>query len=238
MANSTNASIENSSVISFPSSLPAPEAERWWLEHKTQIFTSPLSAQEQRIALQAARWRAEIVFPNLKENEARALLVFVAQLQGAKGKFLYSPAHNRSARWSSSGEVPIVANPPTANPAAANPAAHESANQTAATKLYIDLATSSAEHRIKAGDYFTIRSELGETAMHIVTKSWQPIPQGEQFACIDISPPLRFQPIVDTEVELLKPKATMRLLNDTQARMLWRRGLIVDGLTLALSEVV
>ncbi len=226
VSSNTSTDGPDSSVISFPDSLPAPEAERWWLEHKTQIFTSPVSGQEQRLALQGARWRAEIVFPNLKENEARALLVFVAQLQGAKGTFLYSPAHNRSARWAS--QTPVVASPPTT----------ENSQQTAATKLYINLATTSTEHRIKAGDYFTIRSELGERALHIVTKSWQPPSQGAQFADIHISPPLRFQPIVDSEIELLKPKATMRLLNDSQARMLWRRGLIVDGLTLALSEVL
>ena len=233
MTNANN-STEDSSLISFPSSLPAPEAERWWLEHKTQIFTSPLSGQEQRLALQGARWRAEIVFPNLKENEARALLVFIAQLQGAKGKFLYSPAHNRSARWAA--DTPVVANPPANSPA--NQSSSQSAQQTAATKLYINLGQNSTEHRIQAGDYFTIRSDIGQSALHIVIKSWQPPPQGAQFAGIEISPPLRFQPIVDSEVELLKPKATMRLLNDTQARMLWRRGLIVDSLTLALSEVL
>ena len=224
--------LASNEIPTFPTNLPSPEAERWWLEHKTQIFTSPLSGREQRLALQRARWRADVVLPFLQEHEARQLAVFVANLQGAKGQFLYSPAHKHSANWCE--DIPIVATPPADN--AADVA--DEANKTASTKLYVDLLKNSNQHQINAGDYFAIYSNLGQCALHIVTNPWQAPEEGARFTTIDIAPPLRFEPLVSSEIELQRPQATMRLLNDQQAKLFWRRGLIVDGLTIALSEVL
>ena len=215
----------------FPASLPAPSSERWWLEHKTQIFRSPLSGQEQRIALNAARWRAEITFPYLKEEEARTLLAFCAQLQGAQKRFRYTPAHNRAAHWGGNSR-PTVASPPPESPNS------EDANQVATSNLTLNLVDDLDARRIRQGDSFSLLSERGECSLHIVTSAASPSVSGTQFVTIRIAPPLRFSPTRDSEIELLAPQACMRLLDDRQARLRWLPGNIVDAVTLQLVEVL
>ena len=215
----------------FPASLPAPSSERWWLEHKTQIFRSPLSGQEQRIAMNTARWRAEITFPYLKAEEARTLLAFCAQTQGAQKRFRYSPAHNQAARWSE-GAAPQVADPQQ------DAVGGIDANLVASSKLTINLIQSPIEHRIRQGDSFSLLSELGECSLHIITTPPAASAQGEQFVSLDIAPPLRFVPVIDSEIELLTPQACMRLLDDQQARLQWLPGNIVNAITLQLVEVL
>ncbi len=213
----------------FPANLPAPASERWWLEHKTQIFQSPLSGQEQRVALNAARWRAEVSFPYLKAEEARTLQAFCARLQGAQKSFRYAPAHIRAARWSNN--LPQVADP---QQDATNGI---DANLVASSKLTLDLTESLSDHNIRPGDAFSLVSELGECSLHIVTTSLRSATD-VQFATIDIAPPLRFAPPLDSQVELDNPQACMRLLDDRQARLQWRPGNIVDAFTLQLIEVL
>ncbi len=219
------------SVPIFPITLPAPSSERWWLEHKTQIFRSPLSGQEQRIALNTARWRADVTFPYLKAEEARTLLAFCAQMQGAQKRFRYSPAHNQAASWGK-GSTPLVADPQrdTANGVAAN--------LVASSKLTLSLIDNITEHRIRQGDNFSLLSEKGECAFHIVTTPPTLAAQSVPFITIDIAPPLRFIPANDSAVELLTPQACMRLLDDQQARLQWLPGNIVDAITLQLVEVL
>ena len=219
------------SVPIFPITLPAPSSERWWLEHRTQIFRSPLSGQEQRIALNAARWRADITFPYLKAEEARTLLAFCAQMQGAQKRFRYSPAHNLAASWGN-GSTPLVADPQR------DAANSVDANLVASSKLTLTLIDNITEHRIRQGDSFSLTSEQGECALHIVTTPPALPTQSLPFVTIHIAPPLRFIPANDSQVELLTPQACMRLLDDQQARMQWLPGNIVDAITLQLVEVL
>ena len=219
------------SVPLFPAALPAPSSERWWLEHKTQIFQSPLSGQEQRLALNAARWRADITFPYLKGEEARTLLAFCARMQGAQKRFRYSPAHNRAASWGN-GSTPQVADPQ-------QDATHGiDANLVASSKLTLNLVDNLTDHRIRQGDSFSLFSALGECSFHIVTTPPALSAQGAQFATIRIAPSLMFAPTNDSEIELRNPQACMRLLNDQQARLQWLPGNIVDAITLQLVEVL
>ena len=218
----------------FPPSLPAPSSERWWLEHKTQIFRSPLSGQEQRLALNTARWRAEVSFPYLKAEEARTLLAFCARMQGAQKRFRYSPAHNTAARWGN-GSVPQVADPQL------DATDGSEANIVASSKLTLNLIDTLTDHRIRQGDSFSLLSEKGECALHIVTTPSAPSApsaQGAQYTTIRIAPPLRFVPATDSEIELLAPQACMRMLDDQQARLQWLPGKIVDAVTLQLVEVL
>ena len=215
----------------FPTILPAPSSERWWLEHKTQIFRSPLSGQEQRVALNAARWRADLTFPYLKAEEARTLMAFCAQMQGAQKRFRYSPAHNRPANWGN-GATPQIADPQ-------QDATHGAdANLVASSKLTLDLVDNLSERRIRQGDSFSLLSEQGECSFHIVTTSPPPSTQGARYATIRIAPPLRFAPANNSELELHAPQACMRLLDDQQARLQWLPGNIVDSVTLQLVEVL
>ncbi len=215
----------------FPPSLPAPSSERWWLEHRTQIFRSPLSGQEQRLALNVARWRADITFPYLKGEEARTLLAFCAQIQGAQKSFRYAPAHNRATRWGN-GATPQVADPQQ------DAADGLDANLVASSKLTLNLIDNLTEHHIRQGDLFSLRSEQGGCSLHIVTTPPALTAQGAQFATLRIAPSLRFAPTNDSEVELRTPQACMRLLDDQQARLHWLPGNIVDAITLQLVEVL
>jgi hypothetical protein len=128
-------------TISMPN-YPAFKVSNFFLEANTQTFESPLNRATQRLELAGQRWRASYTLPRMTRSQAAAWIAFFLQCKGRAEKFTaYDPDWKVNlGAWSG---TPLVMG----------------AGQTG-NSLIIDGATASVTNWAKAGDYFTVNSEL------------------------------------------------------------------------------
>lgn len=121
---------------------PAFKASSFYLETNTQTFESPLNRATQRLELAGQRWRATYTLPKMTKAQAAEWIAFFLKCKGRAEAFTaYDPDWKVNlGAWSG---TPLV----------------KGAGQTG-NSLIIDGCTANVVNWGRAGDYFSVNSEL------------------------------------------------------------------------------
>lgn len=168
---------------------PAFKASSFYLQTNTQIFESPINRATQRLELQGQRWVASFTLPKMTRSQAAEWIAFFMQLKGRTGTFYASDPdwQTNIGLWSG---IPLV----------------KGAGQTGNT-LLIDGCTASQTNWARAGDYFTVNSELKRC-----TASKNSNGSGE--VTLTFEPPLRASPADNAVISFNPATCNMILTSD------------------------
>lgn len=179
-------------IYTFPAlaKVPTPAEIDWSLISNTQSFTSPLSGAVQTVEMPGARWRVAFTLSVLDTSDSALLRSFLAMLRGQSGRFYL---------WNMGCPIPRGA--ATGTPVVSGAA------QTGTTLVTSGWAISTA-NILRAGDYFTVNSEL---KMLVADAS----SNGSGVATLTFEPPLRSSPPNAAAITTTKPTAVFKLDEDT-----------------------
>lgn len=179
-------------ILSFPSGIDIRSAN-FGLQSNSQSLISPLSGDMQTLSLPGARWVATYTLTTRKREEMADITAFLTNLNGMAGRFYgYDPAAT-NPRGIGTGS-PLI----------------NGSSQTGKS-IITDGWTTSQTGILKAGDYFTVNSEL-----KMVTADCNS--DGSGNATIAFSPALRDSPVDNAAITVTNPTCIMRLESDDQAR--------------------
>lgn len=198
--------------LTMPST-PGFAACRFALETNTLVFTSPLDRTTQRALLGGARWRAAYTLPAMNRAQMAAWQAFLMQLEGGVNTFSAYDPDARTPRGVATG-TPLV----------------KGGSQTGSS-LETDGWTAGVTGILKAGDYFSVNSEL-----KMVTGDCNSNGSGE--ATVSFKPALRSSPADNAPLTVDAASCTMVLDDDGQTA--WQTGAhlgVYEGLTFSAYEV-
>lgn len=182
-------------VLTFPaSSLPDPASISWQLRHNTQTFRSPLDGTVQTAILPGAFWRASVSYDALTMTQARILSAFFAELEGAGGRFYFSPPHVKTARGVATG-TPLV----------------NGASQTGYS-LITDGWSNSITNILRAGDLISFNTPTGRELHEVVADVNSGATTGP--ATLSIRPPIRVSPADNAAITVASPSGIFMLEDD------------------------
>ncbi|MEE8502605.1 MAG: hypothetical protein V3S23_07815 [Kiloniellales bacterium] len=171
---------------------PGFRASRFGLIANTQTFRSPLDGTVQTLELTGARWQAKYELPPMTRAQAAAWIAFLTDLLGSAGRLYGFDPDARAARGSALGSPQVAG-----------------AGQSGKS-LFVDGWSELETGLLLPGDYFEVNGEL-----KMVTAQADSDSAGE--ALIAFTPSLRTSPADNAALTLDNPKATMMLVDDTQA---------------------
>lgn len=178
-------------TITFPTlSRAAPASMEFNLISNTQTFTSPLDGSVYTSELPGARWAFSLDFPSLQEADAALLQAFLAKLRGQANTFTM---HNwaRPTPRGTAGGTPLV------NNSSVSPT-------TLQTGASIITKGWSAGATMKAGDYFTMNTELKMCVADATA-------DGSGNMTITFEPPIRNSPADNAAITVTRPTAVFML---------------------------
>ena len=159
---------------------------KFWLEHNTQVFTSPLSRAEQRLALTGARWRAFFEWTFLTETAGLELLAFLDARDGPAETFeIFNPVQRSVKGTATAGGLV------------------NGASQTGGS-LITDTWAINQTGLFKAGDLFQVGTEL-----HRITQDINS--DGVGAATLVFKPNLRTSPANNATIVISDAKVLVRL---------------------------
>lgn len=179
-------------ILPFPN-IPGlcPTTVRWALVANTQTFTSPLSGSSQSLELPGAKWKADLTFDGLPDDQARPLIAFLVSLRGSSGRFTLHNHGHPKPRGTIAG-APVI----------------NGAGQTGNTVLM-----SGWTGTLLAGDYIGLPIAGAGGATHelkmVVADATGP-------AAVQIESPIRVSPTAGAPVITASPTSVMRLIDDNQ----------------------
>lgn len=162
----------------------------WGQQSNTQSFTSPLDGSTQTLEMPGSRWTASLSMPILTKETARKMTAFLVKLRGESGRF-YLFDHSL----------------PNPNGLALGSPVVSGANQSG-TSIDTSGWDASISALLKEGDLIGIGDEL-KMVMEVVNSD------SSGLASIVFEPPIRKPPTDGSEIVLHKPKAIMRLTDDS-----------------------
>ncbi len=171
---------------------PGFRASRFGLIANTQTFRSPLDGTVQTLEMTGARWQAKYDLPPMTRAQSAGWIAFLTDLMGSAGRFYGFDPDARTPRGSALGSPQVAG-----------------AGQSGKS-LFVDGWTEIETGLLLPGDYFEVGGEL-----KMVTAPADSDSAGE--ASISFTPPLRESPADNAAVTVVNPKATMMLVDDTQA---------------------
>jgi len=180
-------------ILTFPSILPAKT--RFGLEYNTRTFESPLVKNEQTLETPGAKWKANMVFDFLTDDEKRVLAAFFISLNGAAGRFYLFDHSMRTPRGVATG-TPLV----------------NGASQTGKS-LITDGWTFSITNILRAGDYISYTAGTLKQ-LHMVTADVNS--DGAGNATLAIDPPIRTSPADGAAIVTVDAPCVMHLDDDVQ----------------------
>lgn len=203
-------------VLSFPSSsLPDPSSLSWHLRHNTQTHQSPLDGTLQTLVMPGAFWRCVLSWDVLTMTQARILTAFFQELEGAGGRFYFSPPHLRTARGVATG-APLV----------------NGANQVGST-LVTDGWSNSIANILRKGDLISFNTPVGRELHEVIADATSGSTTGP--ATLSIKPPIRVSPADNAAITVASPSGIFMLEGDDQGVIDVRPGPF-GSITLAIRE--
>jgi hypothetical protein len=182
-------------ILTFPaSSLPSVASLSWHLRHNTQNFRSPLDGTIQTAVLPGAYWRCVISYDLLTLTQARILSAFFAELEGAGGRFYFSPPHLATARGIATG-TPLV----------------NGASQTGSS-IITDGWTNSTTNILRKGDLISWNTSAGRELHEVIADVNSGATTGP--ATISIKPPIRVSPADNAAITVASPSGVFALEDD------------------------
>jgi hypothetical protein len=163
---------------------------RFGLETNTQTFTSPLTKATQRLLLGGARWIATYSLPAMNRTQASNWKAFFDLLEGGVNTFNAFDPDCTTPRGAATG-TPLV----------------NGGSQTGSS--LITDGWSASIIALKAGDYFSVNSELKRATADATTN-------GSGQVTISFKPALRSSPSDNAPITVQKPTCTMVLADDMQ----------------------
>jgi hypothetical protein len=185
---------------------------RFGLETNTQTFTSPLTKNVQRILLGGARWTANYSLPAMNRNQAGPWKAFFDLCEGQANVFQAFDPDNKLPRGFVTGSTPLV----------------NGASQTGSSLTTDGWVASKIV--LKAGDYFTVNSELKRITADVVS-------DGSGNATIPFKPALRGSPADNAALTVTNATTSMTLQDDMQAMFTCDKNGIYQPLSFAAFEV-
>jgi len=185
------------------------------LLNQTDHFPSPLNQAERVRAGVNPRWTGTLTTQDLKEVEWRAWTAFLAELEGAAGRFLYSPRHAPRPRGGIQG-APTVAG------------AAQTGRQLTTAGWNPNVTV------LQRGDFFSFASgDVHE--LKIVTSD--AASDGAGAATVKFGPPIRRAPADGAVLTIDKPLTVMRLVDDRQGETRFRhRRVIAETVSITVLE--
>ncbi len=180
------ATITLPSGIRFASSL-------FGLRSNTQIFVSPLNQATQRVELAGAKWVVTYNLTLHKRSEIAELQAFLLKLRGQANTFFGFDPDAKVARGTATGTPKVIGNDQTG------------------TSLNTDGWTPSITGILKAGDYFSVNTELKQMVQDVNS-------DGGGASTLVFEPPIRNAPVDNADIGVSQASATMRLAGD---EVLW-----------------
>lgn len=172
-------------VLEWPAGL-LPSTFKWYLKSNGTSFTSPFTGATQTVRWIGSSWKASLTMPSLDELEAIAMEALLFELDGIAGRVkLYD-----------FGRTPNVVN----GSPKVDGIGHK--GTTLPTKGWTPGTTV-----LKKGSYFTVNNELKYVLADVISDS-----TGK--ATIKFAPQLRVSPQDNTALEIERPYAIFRLVND------------------------
>ena len=171
---------------------PGFRASRFGLIANTQTFRSPLDGTVQTLELTGARWQVNYELPPMTRAQAAAWIAFLTDLLGSAGRLYGFDPDARAPRGSALGSPQVAG-----------------AGQSGKS-LFVDGWSELETGLLLPGDYFEVNGEL-----KMVTAQADSDSAGE--ALVAFAPSLRASPADNAALTLDNPKATMMLVDDTQA---------------------
>lgn len=175
-------------ILTWPDEL-RPSSMDWGMEANTVAFTSPFNGASQTVGYPGDKWICSMVFNSLDDDEARELEALLFQLRGQQGR-VYLRDY---------GRVP--------------PAKLGSPVVSSAAQMGVLLLTrgwTASKKVLRKGDYISVGNEL-----KMVMKDASSATDGS--ATIEISPPWRSAPAINTPVEVTNPRGVFRLAENKNA---------------------
>ncbi len=179
------------STLTMPAA-PGFRASRFGLIANTQTFRSPLDGTVQTLELTGARWQAKYELPPMTRAQAAAWIAFLTDLLGSAGRLYGFDPDARAPRGTALGSPQVAG-----------------AGQSGRS-LFVDGWSELETGLLLPGDYFEVNGEL-----KMVTAQANSDSAGETL--VTFTPPLRASPADNAVVTVDNPKATMMLVDDTQA---------------------
>lgn len=187
-------------IKTFPSLMPLPLSNEWQLHARTQHSISELDGTVQTIALPGAYWRCAVSYPVVNSARWRQFEAWVADLEGAAGRFYFGPQHAKTPVGTGAG-TPLV----------------QGASQTGSQLVTDGWTPSSAI--LKAGDYFHY-DVSGRRELKIITADVSS--NGSGVATISFKPPIRVSPADNAAIVTTNPSCVMMLADDEQGSLTHR----------------
>lgn len=195
---------------SMPST-PHFSAVKFGLMTNAKVFTSPFNLSSQTAEYPGSVWAATYTLPPMKRADAASWIAFLIKLRGVSGRFYGFDPSGRTPRGIGTG-TPLVAG----------------ASQTG-TSLNTDGWTISTTGILKAGDYFSVNSQLYMLVSDASSN-------GSGQATLTFEPPLRSSPADNAPLTLINASCVMRLMGNDQAA--WDVGeAMIFGLSFQAVEV-
>jgi hypothetical protein len=197
-------------TISMPST-PNFTNSRFGLETNTQTFESPLTKSTQRVTLSGARWNATFTLPAMNRAQAAGWKAFFDLCEGRTNAFLGFDPDSKTPRGNITGSTPLV----------------NGGSQTGSSLITDGWAHSTIV--LKAGDYFSVNSELKRVTSDVTSDS-----SGN--ATIAFKPALRSSPADNAPLTVTGATCNMILSDDMQAMFTADKNGIYQPLTFAAIE--
>lgn len=198
-------------TIDMPSTLGFVRSSNFYLQTNTQVFESPITRDTQTKQLPGARWVMEVTLRRMKRAEAAKWIAFIMKLRGRSETF-YGFDPDWKTNLGPCGGTPLV----------------KGAGQTG-TSLNIDGCTLSTLGWMKAGDYFSVGSELKRLTVDADAN-------GSGETTLTFEPYLRSAPADNAAITVLNPKAVMKLTDDSMASWVSNENSIYEEKTLTAYE--
>lgn len=192
-------------VLNWPNGL-LPNTFKWSLKSNGTSFTSPFTGSTQTVRWVGSAWKCSITMPSLDELEAIAMEALIFELDGIAG---------RVKLWDFGRTPNVVRGTPRIN----------GANQLGTT-VNTDGWTPSVKV-LKKGDYFTVGNELKYVLADVTSNA-----SGQ--ASVKFAPQLRVAPADNALLEVAKPYAIFRLVDDENG--VDRKPAFDNGFTLEFVE--
>jgi len=190
-------------LIDWPDSL-IPNEMTWALESNAKQFTSPFTGDEQVVQFPGSRWRASLTFTALQGDRRRQAEVLCAQLDGMAGKVRL---------WDFGAR--LVSRPPVALGSPIVSIADQVGSRLTTSGWTPDVQV------LAMGDWIEVNGELKRVTADVVSTS-------TGVATLPIAPMLRSSPPTGTPLEVVRPRGTFRLADNSQGKFSRRPGNALD----------
>ena len=198
-------------VLSLPAS-PKFVSSRFGLETNTQTWESPHTKATQRVLLGGARWVATYTLPKMFRDQFASWQSILLQLEGGVNTFYGYDPDAITPRGNIVGSTPLV----------------NGGSQTGSTLITDGWANSTLV--LKAGDYFTVNTELKMVTADATTN-------GSGQVTISFKPALRSSPADNAALTVTSATCTMVLTDDNQAMWSTNHRSVYQDFTFSAMEV-